>query len=76
MGVRVLGEGGTKLAPTGNQRTPHVLALLGRAVNLRDGLDNQCADRDARPLRPMPEPVIQRFRDANGSPDGYDTTMS
>jgi hypothetical protein len=29
MGVLVLGEGGTKLALTGNQRTRHVLAFLG-----------------------------------------------
>ena len=76
MGVLVLGEGGAKLARTSNQRASHVLAFLGLAVGLLDGPDNQGRDRDARPLRPETEPVIQWLRDIDGGSDCHDTIMS
>ena len=76
MRIFVHRELGAQFASSAHQRTRHGSSLCGPVICLFDGTHDQAADRNARALRPVPQPVVERFRDIDGGPDWHDMSMS
>jgi hypothetical protein len=76
MRILVLRKAGAQLATSRDQGAGHEFALFPSTVGLLEGSNNQGADRDARLPRPMPEGVVQRFREIDSRSDWHTCIMA